>query len=61
MERRAEDYTGDPEEGDDHSDFLRMYVGKTPQQFKNYWKSQVFTGRGKAPEAFTSPDELMNS
>ncbi|HPW68782.1 MAG: substrate-binding domain-containing protein [Deltaproteobacteria bacterium] len=45
-------------EGDDHRDFLRMYVGKTPHQFQNYWKSQVFTGRGKAPDAFTSPDEL---
>ncbi len=45
-------------EGEEHGDFLRMYVGKTPHQFKNYWKSQVFTGRGKAPEAFTSPDEL---
>ncbi len=39
--------------------FLKTYIGKSPDQFKNYWKKQVFTGKGKMPKAFDSPAELM--
>ncbi len=46
-------------EGQAHEEFLRGYVRKTPHQFRNYWKTAVFTGRGTAPDAFDSPDELM--
>jgi len=45
-------------EGRAHEVFLWRYVGKTPHQFRNYWKAQVFTGRGASPAAFASPDEL---
>ena len=39
--------------------FLKMYIGKSPDQFKNYWKKQVFTGKGKMPKALETSAELM--
>lgn len=41
------------------SAFLKAYIGKTPDQFKNYWKKQVFTGKGKMPKALGTSAELM--
>ena len=29
--------------------FLKKYVGKTFIQYRNYWKKQIFTGKGNMP------------
>ncbi len=39
--------------------FLRQYVQKTYSQYLNYWKKQVFTGKGRMPRMFNDPQELM--
>ena len=39
--------------------FLKAYIGKTPDQFKNYWKKQVFTGKGKMPKVYQTSAELI--
>lgn len=39
--------------------FLKNYVQKSASQYDNYWKQQVFTGKGKAPQSFSSDQELI--
>jgi ABC-type phosphate transport system substrate-binding protein len=39
--------------------FLKAYVKKSASQYDNYWKKQVFTGKGKAPQSFSSDQELV--
>ena len=39
--------------------FLKTYVKKSSSQYNNYWKKQVFTGKGKAPQSFSSDQELV--
>jgi len=39
--------------------FLKEYVGKTIFQYKNYWKKQVFTGKGRMPKAFRKSDDVI--
>ncbi|MBF0226195.1 MAG: substrate-binding domain-containing protein [Desulfobacterales bacterium] len=39
--------------------FLTKFVGKTPSQFRNYWKNLVFTGKGKEPIAFSNDKALI--
>lgn len=39
--------------------FLKTYVKKSASQYNNYWKKQVFTGKGKAPESFSSEQDLV--
>jgi ABC-type phosphate transport system substrate-binding protein len=40
--------------------FLKAYVKKSASQYDNYWKKQVFTGKGKAPQSFSSDKELVD-
>lgn len=48
------------QDGSDTSDtFLKTYVQKSASQYDNYWKKQVFTGKGKAPKSFSSEQELI--
>lgn len=42
-----------------YKSFLKEYVRKTYSQYLNYWKKQVFTGKGRMPQAFNTPEELM--
>lgn len=44
---------------DVYKSFLKEYVRKTYSQYLNYWKKQVFTGKGRMPKAFNTPEELM--
>ena len=46
--------------GDEHDAFLKHYVGKTSSQFNNFWKKKAFTGKGKIPQSFTAPEELID-
>lgn len=39
--------------------FLKAYVKKSASQYDNYWKKRVFTGKGKAPQSFSSDRELV--
>ncbi len=41
-----------------HEQFVNDFVGKTPSQYKKYWKKLTFTGKGKAPKSFKSEEEL---
>ena len=45
--------------GQTHENFLKTYLNKTPSQFANYWKKQVFTGKAKAPKSFKTEKELV--
>jgi ABC-type phosphate transport system substrate-binding protein len=45
--------------GQAHELFLKLYVGKTPFQFANHWKKKAFTGKGKVPKSFSTPEELI--
>lgn len=44
----------------DQEQFMKDYVGKTPSQFNNFWKQQVFTGKGKIPQSFDDPKALLD-
>jgi ABC-type phosphate transport system substrate-binding protein len=44
---------------DVHKSFLKTYVSKTTSQFRNYWKKQVFTGKGRSPKKFHSDREII--
>lgn len=39
--------------------FLQAYVGKSVSQYTNYWKKQVFTGKGRMPKAFEEPEDVL--
>jgi len=40
------------------NEFMRNRVGKSPSQFKSYWKKMVFTGKGAMPHEFDTEEEL---
>ena len=46
-------------ETESYKKFLKEYVGKTPAQYKNYWKKQVFSGKGRMPKSFKDPQKLL--
>ena len=39
--------------------FLKEYVQKNAYQYSIYWKKRVFAGKGKAPQSFTSDQEVV--
>ena len=39
--------------------FLKDYIGKTIFQYTNYWKKQVFTGKGRMPKTFETSQEIL--
>ena len=45
--------------GDVHTDFLAVYLSRTPSQYTQYWKKLVFSGKGKSPKALETEDELI--
>lgn len=44
---------------DIHKIFLKEYIGKTEAQFRTYWKKMVFTGKGRLPLSFDTPEEMI--
>lgn len=42
-----------------HEDFLKKYIGRSSAQFRNFWKKQVFTGKGRMPKQFDSEGKLL--
>ncbi len=45
--------------GKTHDAFLKSHVSKTATQFRIYWKKLVFTGKSKAPKAYTSDKSVV--
>ena len=43
-----------------HKTFLKEYIGKNAFQYANYWKKQVFTGKGKPPKSFGTEESLLD-
>ncbi len=46
-------------DGDIHKQFLRDYVGKTVVQYRNYWRIQLFSGKGMMPPVFKNETDLV--
>jgi ABC-type phosphate transport system substrate-binding protein len=42
-----------------HKTFLRTYINKSAQQYSNYWRKMVFTGKGKIPKSFATSAEMI--
>lgn len=42
-----------------HQEFLDLYVGKTPSQFRYFWKKNLFSGSGMPPKNFDSQEALV--
>jgi ABC-type phosphate transport system substrate-binding protein len=42
-----------------HDYFLRKYLQKSPSQFQRYFKTLLFTGKGKIPKSFNSEADLV--
>lgn len=42
-----------------HKDFLKKYIKRTESQFRNVWRQNLFTGKGKHPLKVDSFDELI--
>lgn len=38
--------------------FLKTYVRKNAYDYNVFWKKQVFTGKGQAPQSFSSQEDL---
>ncbi len=45
--------------GDIHKVFLKRYLSKSSSQFRRYYRTLVFTGKGKAPLSFSSEGEVV--
>ena len=43
-----------------HKAFLKGHVGKSANQFKTFWKKQVFTGKGKMPVSAANDQEMVS-
>jgi len=42
-----------------HDDFLKTYLQKSTSQFQRYFRTLVFTGKGKVPKSFDSEESLV--
>jgi len=47
------------QEGTVHEKFLKKYLGKTPEQFRNYWNKILYTGKGIPPTPFKTGKEVV--
>jgi len=46
-------------ETDVHEEFLKTYINRSSDQFRNYWRKMVFTGKGQKPKTFKTDEELI--
>lgn len=46
-------------EGAIYDTVIQQYAERTPDQFERFWKKQVFTGKGIAPESFKTDAEVL--
>jgi ABC-type phosphate transport system substrate-binding protein len=40
--------------------FIKEYVERSTFQFQNYWKKQIFTGKGQPPRGFDSDADIID-
>ncbi|MBU0994268.1 MAG: substrate-binding domain-containing protein [Proteobacteria bacterium] len=45
---------------DTHVAFLKKYIKKSPDQFKNYWRNMLFSGKGMLPPTFVTDAEVID-
>lgn len=45
--------------GTAHESVIQEYTARSADQFDKYWKKQVFTGKGSAPNSFKTDAELV--
>ena len=45
--------------GPTHESLIQEFTARSADQFDKYWKKQVFTGKGSAPEAMKSDAEMI--
>ena len=43
----------------DHNIFTRQYLNRSPLQYKRFWRTMVFTGKGIFPKSFNNKDRLV--
>ena len=43
-----------------HKEFVQKFLGKSTSQFTNYWKQQLFTGKGMLPKRVKA-DEMIET
>lgn len=46
-------------DGDTHEMFLEDYIRKSPFQYSNYWRKQVFTGKGSSPQRLENDQAVI--
>ena len=46
--------------GSVQNSFLKSYLQKTPSQYNRYFRTLVFTGKGKAPRTFSTEAEVVS-
>jgi ABC-type phosphate transport system substrate-binding protein len=45
-------------QGATHDEVVQTFTARTADQFDKYWKKQVFTGKGVAPDQFRTDAEI---
>lgn len=43
-----------------YADFVKHYIGKSYSQYRNYWKKQVFSGKGRMPKSFKQLGDMLD-
>ena len=46
-------------EGPVHEGIIQEFTARSADQFEKYWKKQVFTGKGSAPESMGSDPDMI--
>ena len=46
-------------EGAVHESVIQEFTARSSDQFEKFWKKQVFTGKGSAPDAFKTDADLI--
>lgn len=46
-------------DGAAHDAVIQTFTARTADQFEKYWKKQVFTGKGSAPDSFKTDADMI--
>ncbi len=46
-------------ESDLYNTFLRTYINKSAQQYMNYWKMMMFSGKGMVPQSCATSAKML--
>lgn len=42
------------------SRFLKKYVGKSPSQYDNFWRTKIFSGKRSSPQMLDGNQQMIN-